>query len=47
MALVKTTQESQYLFQLFNEIDSQHRYELVKILRDNQGVIALSNDPVS
>ena len=47
MVLAKTTQECLYLIQLFNGIDSQHRYEQVKILGDNQDAIALSKDPVN
>ena len=47
MALAKTTQESLYLIQLFNGMNSQHRYEPVKILGDNQDAIALSKDAVN
>ena len=47
MALAKMTQESLYLIQLLNGMDSQHRYEPVKILRDNQGAITLPKDPVN
>ena len=47
MAVAKTTQESLYLVQLLNGMDSKHRYEPVKILGDNQGAIALSKDPVN
>ena len=47
MALAKTTQEGLYLIQLLNGMDSQQRYEPVKIFGDNQGAIALSKDPVN
>ena len=47
MALAKTTQKSLYLIQLLNGMDSQQRYEPAKILRDNQGAITLSKDPVN
>ena len=47
MALAKTTQESLYLIQLLNGMDSQHIYEPAKILGDNQSVIALSKDTVN
>ena len=36
-----TTQESLYLIQLLNGMDTQQRYEPAKILGDNQGTIAL------
>ena len=47
MALAKTTLESLYLIQLLNGMDSQHRYEQVKILGVNEGAITLSKDPIN
>ena len=41
IGLAKTTRESLYLIQLLNGMDPQQRYEPAKILRDNQGAIAL------
>ena len=47
MALSKTTQESLYLIQLSNGMDTQHRYEPVEIHGDKQGAITLFKDPVN
>ena len=47
MALAKTTQDNLYLIQLLNGIDSQHKYESVKILGDKQSAIAQSKDSVN
>ena len=47
MALAKTTQENLYSIPQLNRMDSQNRYEPLKILGDNQGAIALSKDPVN
>lgn len=46
MAQAATTQESLYLVQLLNGMDSECQYEPVKIFEDNQGAIALSKNPV-
>ena len=46
MALAAATQESLYLVQLLNGMDTDHQYAPVKIFEDNQGAIALSKNPV-
>jgi len=46
MALAATTQESMYLVQLLNGMDSGCLFEPVQIFEDNQGAIALSKNPV-
>ena len=44
--LAKATQEGLYFTQLLNEMDISAEYVLVKIIGDNQSVIALSEDSV-
>ncbi len=46
MALAATAQESMYLVQLLKGIDSSNQHVPVRIYEDNQGVIALSKNPV-
>jgi len=46
MALAATTQESLFLTQLLHDIDRDCQYEPVTIFDDNQGAIALVENPV-
>jgi len=46
MALAAATQESMYLVQLLNGMESGCLFEPVQIFEDNQGAIALSKNPV-
>lgn len=46
MALAATAQESWYLVPLIESMDSEGRYTPVNIFEDNQGAIALSQNPV-
>ena len=47
IALSATVQESKFLTQLLNDIDGGHQYEPVLIFEDNQGTIALAQNPVN
>jgi hypothetical protein len=46
MALAAATQESLFLTQLLHDIDKNCQYEPVTIFEDNQGAIALVENPV-
>lgn len=47
MAMAATAQESLYLSQLLNGMDSEKQYSPVTIFADNQGAIALSKNPIN
>lgn len=47
MALAATAQESMYLVQLFNGMDSDCENAPVTVSEDNRGAVALSKNPVS
>jgi hypothetical protein len=47
MALAATTQECRFLTQLLHDVDKYRKYEPVTIFDDNQGSIALVENPVN